>query len=64
MFFCYEKIWCMKIDARDGRKWDAPLRARARNPAAHSNVFKEFKCKESPYQSPSLCQLTDLHIVE
>ena len=28
-------------DARDGREWDALLRARARNPAAHSNVFGE-----------------------
>jgi len=44
-----------KIVARDGREWDALLRARTRNPAAHSKVFGEIKCQESPYQSPSLC---------
>jgi hypothetical protein len=33
----------MKIDARDGREWDALLRrASARNPAAHSNVSVSF----------------------
>ena len=26
-------------DYRDGREWDALKRARARNPAAHSNVL-------------------------
>ena len=33
------KITGYMIDARDGREWDALLRARARNPATHSNVF-------------------------
>ena len=36
MAFYYEKKIYTNIDARDGREWDALLRARTRNPAAHS----------------------------
>ena len=42
MVFYYEKQSYTEIDARDGRDWDALLRASARNPAAHSNVFVSF----------------------
>ena len=60
MVVCYEQNWYVKIDARDGREWDALLRASARNPAAHSDVFGEFKCK----QSSSALYVTHSHIVE
>ena len=59
-----EKNAYTKVDARDGREWDALLRARTRNSSAHSRVFGEVKCKESPYLSPSLFYFTDSHIVE
>jgi len=42
MVFYHEKKLYTTIDARDGREWDALLRASARNPAAHSNVFVSF----------------------
>ena len=32
-----------EIDARDGREWDALLRACTRNPAAHKNKFRNQK---------------------
>ena len=43
MVFYYAQNLYMKIDARDGREWDALLRASARNPATHSNVFASFR---------------------
>jgi len=42
MVFYHEQKSYMKINARDGREWDALLRASARNPAAYSNVFVSF----------------------
>ena len=42
MVLYYEKTPYTNIDARDGRERDALLRASARNPAAHSNVFVSF----------------------
>ena len=41
MVYSIEKNTHTKVEARDGREWDALLRARTRNSSAHSKVFGE-----------------------